>query len=75
MSIKPKNGLNKLAVPSVIAASITWPCPEVLLSTKAARIPESKYIAPPPKSPTRLRGGAGGRSGYPIAPKAPAMEM
>ena len=47
------------AEPSTIAASTTWPFPERCRSTSAHTTPNASSMPPPPKSPTRLRGGSG----------------
>ena len=51
----------RCAVPSTIAASTTCPSPEIRASSRAARIPMTRYVDPPPKSPTRLVGKCGRR--------------
>ena len=45
--------------PSTIAASTTWPLPELCRSHSAARMPTIRNIDPPPKSPVRFSGGTG----------------
>ena len=47
------------AVPSTIAASTTWPWPDVRASSRAASTPMTRYVEPPPKSPSRLLGKCG----------------
>jgi hypothetical protein len=69
-----KNMVIKDAAPSHMAASTTWPWPERLASSMAASMPITRYIEPPPKSPTRFNGGTG-LSAPPIAARAPVMEM
>ena len=54
-----------------MAASMTCPLPEFLVSKRAATIPKANNIPPPPKSPIRFKGGTGGESSLPIAAKAP----
>ena len=61
--------------PSVIAASITCPFPEVFVSQKAETIPNARSIPPPPKSPIKLSGRTGGESFLPIAARAPDKEI
>ena len=39
--------------------SMTWPCPDWLLSSKAARMPRAQVKLPPAKSARRLTGGRG----------------
>ena len=51
----------RCAVPSTIAASTTWPWPEMRASSRAASTPMTRYVDPPPKSPTRLAGKCGRR--------------
>ncbi len=46
-------------MPSTIAASTTWPWPESRASSRAASTPMTRYVEPPPKSPTRLAGKCG----------------
>ena len=53
--------------PSIIAASTTWPLPEVCRSHSAARIPTIRNIEPPPKSPARFNGGTGRSPARPMA--------
>ncbi len=64
-----------IAVPSVIAASTTWPSPVFATWRSAAAIPIARSIPPPPMSPIRLSGTGGSPSAGPIAPSAPAMPM
>ena len=45
-----------------MAASTTWPRPERAASSIAQTMPKARYMAPPPKSPTRFSGGTGGPS-------------
>ena len=59
------------AVPSTMAASTTWPLPDVRASTTPHTMPKASSMPPPPKSPTRLSGGCGRSSGRPMAPRAP----
>ena len=61
--------------PSTIAASTTWPLPELCRSHSAARMPTSKNIEPPPKSPTRFSGGTGRSLTRPMACRMPFSEM
>ena len=46
-----------------MAASTTWPLPELRASSTAHTTPKASIMAPPPKSPTRFSGGAGGVAG------------
>src|SRR5690349_17891096 len=48
----------RTAVPSTIAASTTCPSPVARACTSAASAPSARNIPPPPKSPSRLIGGA-----------------
>jgi hypothetical protein len=63
------------AAPSTIAASTTWPFPDRRASNSAQAMPKASSIPPPPKSPTRLSGGAGGPPARPIACSTPASAM
>ena len=64
-----------MALPSVMAASTTWPLPDCAASTNADAMPNAKSIPPPPKSPTKLSGGVGFVSFGPMACKAPDNEI
>ena len=60
------------AAPSIMAASTTWPGPERPGLEECRRLtPKARSIPPPPKSPTRLRGGAGRSPGRPIGAQRP----
>ncbi len=61
--------------PSTIAASTTWPLPERSRSHSAERMPTSRNIEPPPKSPTRFSGGTGRSLTRPMACSTPLSEM
>ena len=63
------------AVPSVIAASTTWPRPVALAWRTPAQMPSASIIPPPPMSPIRLSGTTGSPSAGPIDPSAPARAM
>ena len=63
------------AAPSTMAASTTWPRPPERASSRAHTRPKAKYMPPPPKSPTRLRGGTGVWPLRPMAPITPARDM
>jgi len=65
----------RLETPSTIAASTTWPRPDERASSMAQTMPNARYMAPPPKSPTRLSGGTGGPSFEPMACRAPVKAM
>ena len=54
------------AVPSVMAASTTWPWPDLRASSTAQTTPKASIMPPPPKSPTRFSGGGGGLSARPV---------
>ena len=62
------------AEPSVIAASTTWPLPDVRASVSAASTPTTSSIAPPPQSATRLSGTTGLPPGSPMACSAPESD-
>ena len=61
--------------PSIIAASTTWPLPEVCRSYSAERMPTSRNIEPPPKSPAMFSGGTGRSPLRPTACSRPLSEM
>ena len=63
------------ADPSTMAASTTWPAPVVRALRMAASMPKASSMPPPPKSPTRLRGGSGRSPARPMAPSAPDSAM
>ena len=69
--IIPKIIAPRVAAPSTIAASTTWPRPDLFASKSAASIPTVSNMPPPPKSATRLSGGEGGRSAEPIGQSMP----
>ena len=71
-TVKPNHLLVKnidirVAVPSTIAASTTWPSPDLWASSIAQTMPNASSMPPPPKSPTRLSGGTGLPPVSPIA--------
>ena len=49
----------RIAEPSIIATSSTWPVPDRCASRIPHTTPNAMNMPPPPKSPTRLRGGTG----------------
>ena len=53
-------------MPSTIAASTTWPSPLSRASSSAASTPMTRYVDPPPKSPTRLAGKCGRALSWPM---------
>ncbi|CFW44380.1 Uncharacterised protein [Bordetella pertussis] len=55
------------AAPSTMAASMTWPRPERLRSSKAATTPSARYSAPPAMSPVKASGIDGGWPARPMA--------
>ena len=61
--------LMSCALPSTIAASITWPSPDVARSTSAARMPITTSEPPPPKSASKLIGGTGAPPSGPDVPE------
>jgi hypothetical protein len=61
--------------PSTMAASMIWPLPDRSRSHSADRMPTTRNIEPPPKSPTRLSGGTGRSPARPIACSTPLSEM
>ncbi len=63
------------AAPSTMAASMTWPIPVWRALMMAAHIPKARSMPPPPKSPTRLRGGSGRSPTRPMGSRAPARAM
>ena len=63
------------AVPSTIAASTTWPSPLTRDSRRAASTPMTRYVDPPPKSPTRLLGKCGRSGDWPRPWSTPAIAM
>ena len=65
----------RLAVPSTIAASTTWPSPLSRASSRAASTPMTRYVEPPPKSPTRLAGKCGRALSWPMPKSAPVIAM
>ena len=65
----------RLAVPSTIAASTTWPSPLSRASRRAASTPMTRYVEPPPKSPTRLLGKCGRSLSWPMPNSAPVIAM
>ena len=54
---------------------MTCPFPDLAVSTNAAQIPKAKSMPPPPKSPTKFKGGTGGISLVPMDPRAPVKAM
>src|ERR1700684_2833643 len=62
----------KMAAPSTMAASTTWPWPERAASSSADTMPKASSIPPPPQSPTRFSGGTGAESARPQGPPPPA---
>ncbi len=63
------------AAPSTMAASTTWPRPDWRASRMAATTPKASIIPPPPKSPTRFKGGTGLSPARPMAQRTPATAM
>ena len=61
--------------PSTMAASTIWPLPDRWSSQSADRMPTTRNIEPPPKSPTRFSGGTGRSPARPIACSTPLSEM
>ena len=68
-----KNMVASRALPSTMAPSTTWPTPELRASSRAQTMPKASSRPPPPKSPTRLRGGTGAPPSGPIMPSTPGQ--
>src|SRR3954468_18728895 len=60
-----------VAAPSIMAASMTCPCPEARVSKAAQAMPKASSIPPPAKSASTLIGGVGGWPGRPNGSRGP----
>ena len=58
-----------------MAASTTCPLPERPASTSAQATPNPSSMPPPPKSPTRFKGGTGASPFLPMACSMPERAM
>ena len=65
----------RVAEPSTMAASTTWPLPDFCASSSAHTTPKARNMPPPPKSPTRFSGGTGASPLRPMACSTPASAM